>query len=79
MKKRAVALVKKIVEGDERRTSVATKIKNGPKTKTKNLRVQKKDRRQRRRFFGILKNLQRPSKMKISSKIFEDSKISASI
>ena len=52
---------------------VATKIKNGLKTKMKNLRVQKKE--QRRRFFRILKNLWRPSKIEISSKIFEESKI----
>ena len=33
------------------------------------------DRRRRRRFFGILKNLRRPSKIGISSKIFEEPKI----
>ena len=55
--------------------SVATKIENGPKTKTKNLRIWKIDRRRRRRFFGILKNLRRPSKIGISSKIFEEPKI----
>ena len=59
--------------------SVAMKIENGPKTKTKILRFQKKERRRRRRFFGILKNLRRPSKIEISSKIFEESKIFASI
>ena len=57
--------------------SVAMKIENG--LKTKNLCVQKKDRRRRQRFFGILKNLWRPSKIEISSKIFEESKIFASI
>ena len=56
-------------------TSVATKIENGPKTKTKNLRIWKIDRRRRRRFFGILNNLRRPSKIGISSKIFEEPKI----
>ena len=55
--------------------SVATKIENGPKTKMKNLRIWKIDRRRRRRFFGILKNLRRPSKIGISSKIFEEPKI----
>ena len=58
-------------------TSVATKIENGPKskTKTKNLWITKIDRRQRRRFLGIFKNLRRPSKIGISLKIFEEPKI----
>ena len=55
--------------------SVATKIENGPKTKTKNLRIWKIDRRRRRRFFGILNNLWRPSKIGISLKIFKELKI----
>ena len=59
----------------ERFPSVATKIENGPKMKTKNLRIWKIDRRWRQRFFGILKNLRRPLKIGISSKIFEESKI----
>ena len=60
---------------DMKHGSVATKIENGPKTKTKILRILKMDRRRRRRIFGVDKNLRRSSKIENSSKIFEDPKI----
>ena len=56
-------------------SSVATKIENGPKTKTKNLWIWKIDQRRIRRIFINLKILWRSSKIANSSNIFEDTKI----
>ena len=56
-------------------TSVATKIKNGPKTNMKILRFMKIDRRRIRRIFVNSKILRRSSKIANSSNIFEDTKI----
>ena len=57
------------------KTSVATKIENGPKTNTKILRILKIDRRRIRRIFVNSKILRRSSKIANSSNIFEDTKI----
>ena len=57
------------------RSSVATKIENGPKTNTKILRFLKMDRRRIRRIFVNSKILRRSSKIANSSNIFEDTKI----